>query len=295
MTTSRYHLDERPTDPNNPDAIMLELVGSGRSVLHLGCADEHMTRWLAAAGCEVTEAELDSEGAGADLDHLDLGELFEGRTFEVVLCGDVAAQLRDPTRMLVAARRLLAPGGVVVVSVPNVAHGDVRLELLAGRFDYRRDGLLGAANLRMFTRRSLESMLEDAGLVGVDWRRTHCPLGSSELAPPLEAAPPGVRELLEADPDALTYRFIVKAVAGDGSRELGELSNKLAGEQLRADRAELENDALRARSDTVTREAEAIRTQLVEVGSGLSLGQAIKAWRGLGPVKRWVQGRRGTP
>jgi hypothetical protein len=166
---------------------------------------------------------------------------------------------------------------------------------LAGRFDYRRDGLLGAANLRMFTRRSLESMLEDAGLVGVDWRRTHCPLGSSELAPPLEAAPPGVRELLEADPDALTYRFIVKAVPGDGSRELGELSNKLAGEQLRADRAELENDALRARSDTVTREAEAIRTQLVEVGSGLSLGQAIKAWRGLGPVKRWVQGRRGTP
>ena len=238
---------------------------------------------------------MDSEGAGADLDHLDLGELFEGRTFGVVLCGDVAAQLRDPTRMLVAARRLLAPGGVVVVSVPNVAHGDVRLELLAGRFDYRRDGLLGAANLRMFTRRSLESMLEDAGLVGVDWRRTHCPLGSSELAPPLEAAPPGVRELLEADPDALTYRFIVKAVAGDGSRELGELSNKLAGEQLRADRAELENDSLRARTDTVTREAEAIRTQLVEVSSGLSLGQAIKSWRGLGPVKRWVQGRRGTP
>ncbi|MFZ1543951.1 MAG: methyltransferase domain-containing protein, partial [Candidatus Microthrix parvicella] len=108
MTTSGHHLDERPTDPNNPDAIMLELVGSGRSVLQLGCAAGHMTRWLAAAGCEVTDVELDPEGAGGHLDHLDLGEVFEGRTFEVVLCGDVPAQLRDPTRVLVAARRLLA-------------------------------------------------------------------------------------------------------------------------------------------------------------------------------------------
>ena len=55
MTTSGHHLDERPTDPNNPDAIMLELVGSGRSVLQLGCADGHMTRWLAAAGCAVRQ------------------------------------------------------------------------------------------------------------------------------------------------------------------------------------------------------------------------------------------------
>ena len=158
MTSSRYHVDERPHEPNNSHTLLLDLVGSNRRVLELGCSTGYMTQWLAAAGCDVTGVEVSPEAAEearqwaqevvvGDLDSLDLEAQFGDRRFEAVLCGDVLEHLRDPGRVLVAARRLLEPGGVVVASVPNVAHGDVRLELLAGRFEYRNLGLLDDTRL----------------------------------------------------------------------------------------------------------------------------------------------------
>ena len=234
MTGSRYHVDDRPTEPNNSHTMLLDLVGSNRRVLELGCSDGYMTRWMVDAGCDVTGVEVDPEAAEqarqwatevvvGDLDSLDLEETLGGRRFEVVLCGDVLEHLRNPTRALVAARRLLEPGGVVVASVPNVAHGDVRLELLAGRFEYRDLGLLDETHVKLFTRASLQRLLADAGLVGVEWRTTHRPLGTTELEAPIGAAPPAVREALEADPDAETYQFVVMATADDGDRALGRV------------------------------------------------------------------------
>ncbi|MEZ5380460.1 MAG: class I SAM-dependent methyltransferase [Microthrixaceae bacterium] len=304
MTGSRYHVDDRPTEPNNSHTMLLDLVGSNRRVLELGCSDGYMTRWMVDAGCEVTGVEVDPEAAEqarqwatdvvvGDLDALDLEETLGDRRFEVVMCGDVLEHLRNPTRALVAARRLLEPGGVVVASVPNVAHGDVRLELLAGRFDYRDLGLLDETHVKLFTRASLQRLLADAGLVGVEWRTTHRPLGTTELEPPIGAVPPAVREALEADPDAETYQFVVMATADDGNRALSELSDRLAAAELRAERAERENVALRAKVELLASEAEAARTEVERLARGQSASGALKSWRGLAPLRRAVQRRKG--
>ena len=304
MTSSRYHVDERPTEPNNSHTLLLDLVGSNRRVLELGCSTGYMTQWLAAAGCDVTGVEVSPEAAEearqwanevvvGDLDSLDLEAQFGDRRFEVVLCGDVLEHLRDPERVLVAARRLLEPGGFVVASVPNVAHGDVRLELLAGRFEYRSLGLLDDTHVKLFTRDSLQRLLKDSGLIGVDWRTTRRPLGTTELAAAVDAAPPGVREALEADPDAETYQFVVVAVPDDGTKALGEMSDRLGAAQLLAERSEAENVALRAKVELLIREAEAARTEAVRLTQGLSAGQAAKSWKGLAPLRKAVQQRRG--
>src|SRR6188508_3358710 len=55
--------------------------------------------------------------------------------FDFVLLTDVLEHLEDPGSMLLAIRDSLAPEGQVIVSVPNVAHWTVRLDLLLGRFD----------------------------------------------------------------------------------------------------------------------------------------------------------------
>ncbi|MEZ5372253.1 MAG: class I SAM-dependent methyltransferase [Microthrixaceae bacterium] len=303
MTSSREHVDERPTDPNDAGAVLLDLVGANRRVLELGTTGG-LTRWLADAGCEVTAvvpdetaAETARESAAevvvGDLESLDLEAQFGDRRFEVVVCAGVLGRLRDPGRALVAARRLLEPGGRVVASVPNVAHGDVRAELLAGRFEYRDDGLLDPANVTLLTRDTLQRRLVDSGLIAVDWRTIHRPLGATELAAPIGAAPPAVLDMLEADPDAETYQFVVVAVPDDGAKGLSELSDRLGAAQLRADRAERENEALRAKVDLLTREAEAARTEAVRLTQGLSAAQAAKSWKGLAPLRRLVNARRG--
>ncbi len=66
--------------------------------------------------------------------------------------------------MLVALNERLAPGGEVVLSIPNVAHLWVRLSLLLGRFEYAGRGILDRTHVRFFTERSLRALLADAGL-----------------------------------------------------------------------------------------------------------------------------------
>jgi len=84
--------------------------------------------------------------------------------YDAILALDVLEHLAEPVRVLSALAGLLAPGGRVVVSVPNVAHWTVRFGLLFGRFDYVETGILDRTHLRFFTRELLLEACADAGL-----------------------------------------------------------------------------------------------------------------------------------
>jgi 2-polyprenyl-3-methyl-5-hydroxy-6-metoxy-1,4-benzoquinol methylase len=96
--------------------------------------------------------------------------------FDVIVYGDVLEHLVDPLRILVELDRSLAPGGFVILSVPNIAHLWIRLLLLFGRFDYLDRGILDHSHLRFFTERSLRAMLADAGLLIERFTATPAPL-----------------------------------------------------------------------------------------------------------------------
>jgi 2-polyprenyl-3-methyl-5-hydroxy-6-metoxy-1,4-benzoquinol methylase len=96
--------------------------------------------------------------------------------FDVIVYGDILEHLVDPLRVLVELDRGLAPGGIVIISVPNIAHLWIRLLLLVGRFDYLDRGILDRSHLRFFTERSLRAMLADAGLTIARLTATPAPL-----------------------------------------------------------------------------------------------------------------------
>ena len=122
----------------------------------------------------------------------------------------------------------LRPEGEVLLSIPNIAHADVRLALLRGNFDYQWCGLLDETHLRFFTRRSLTTFLHDCGLAPLTWDRTQRAVGETEIEwVPIEDE--GLVEWVAGQPDADTYQFIVRAaVAPDGSH-LREVVDMLAG------------------------------------------------------------------
>jgi 2-polyprenyl-3-methyl-5-hydroxy-6-metoxy-1,4-benzoquinol methylase len=180
---ARYTLK---ADPYSSHSVILGWLGDGggRRLLDVGAADGLLSRRLTERGWRVTGIEADAEaaaaGAGvcermivADLDH-DLPPLAEA--FDAIVYADVLEHLRDPARVLLALDRRLAPGGLVVVSVPNVAHLWMRLSLAAGRFEYRERGILDRTHLRFFTRRSLHALLAHAGLRVVRATATPVPL-----------------------------------------------------------------------------------------------------------------------
>jgi 2-polyprenyl-3-methyl-5-hydroxy-6-metoxy-1,4-benzoquinol methylase len=98
------------------------------------------------------------------LDRVRIRELLGEERFDAIVFADVLEHLPDPVGTLSAYAGLLAPGGMVLVSVPNVAVWNVRAGLLFGRFRYTATGTLDRTHLRFFTRANLARALYDAGL-----------------------------------------------------------------------------------------------------------------------------------
>jgi predicted RNase H-like nuclease (RuvC/YqgF family) len=99
----------------------------------------------------------------------------------------------------------------MVASIPNVAHGSVRLALLQGKFEYRPLGLLDGTHLRFFTRESVEQLFDDAGFEITGLARTTREVFDTEIKIDEEPVPKEVLQLVHNDPEALTYQFVLTA------------------------------------------------------------------------------------
>ena len=84
---------------------------------------------------------------------------------DCVIFADVLEHLVDPWAVLRSLRPVLAPGGSLVISVPNIAHRSVMGGLLRGRWDYQEAGVLDRTHLRFFTRETAIELVEQAGFV----------------------------------------------------------------------------------------------------------------------------------
>jgi 2-polyprenyl-3-methyl-5-hydroxy-6-metoxy-1,4-benzoquinol methylase len=197
MSTSRPWLEYV-----NPAVV--RLVGSGHSVLDLGCSSGALAEALTRAGNRVTGVDNDAaaiEVAAGRAERALVHDLTDGgglaaklgARFDRVVLADVLEHLPDPPRLLDALHALLAPGGRIVVSLPNVAAWTVRLSLLFGRFEYAESGIMDRTHLRWFTNASAKRMLGATGFEVV--RRDLTPHLTRAvwhaLRPPSEKVDPG--------------------------------------------------------------------------------------------------------
>jgi SAM-dependent methyltransferase len=165
-------------------------IGGGEGGFALACARRlglqacvvepvpHAAQVARSQGLQVLEQPIETlDPAGLD-------------PFDAISLLDVLEHLDDPLAALLQARRFLAPGGVVLISVPNVGHWSVVRDLAAGRFDYQPVGILCQTHRRFFTERSLRQLLDDAGLSVRQLRRQEAPLPPdfTELVPRLQQA-----------------------------------------------------------------------------------------------------------
>ena len=218
----KYHR-QIDLEGNSSVAQLVRWIKPQSQVLEMGPATGIMTRVLKEAKqCDVTCVEVDAQAAEravpfctrmlvADL-NLDrwLDQLDKER-FDYITFADVLEHLVDPVRTLTQALKLLKPEGEVLISLPNIGYSGVAAELLQGRFEYRRDGLMDETHLRFFTRHSVAQLLQKTGLIGLEWSRTVLPLERSEFRIRPQDLGTTLRSLLAAIPDSDTYQYLVRA------------------------------------------------------------------------------------
>jgi 2-polyprenyl-3-methyl-5-hydroxy-6-metoxy-1,4-benzoquinol methylase len=214
-------------DPNTSYAKVLDLVGSAKNILDAGCSSGYLARLLTKRNCTVAGLDINPDAlaeaaeycthtVAADLDRQELGQLFGAAEFDAIVFADVLEHLRDPWRVLDGARAILVDGGSVIASIPNIAHGAIRLALLSGKFDYSEFGILDDTHLRFFTRRTIAELFIRSGFTIERIERTVLPLFvPSDLVPQLDESSfdPATVATIRRDPECDTLQFVVKGNA----------------------------------------------------------------------------------
>jgi 2-polyprenyl-3-methyl-5-hydroxy-6-metoxy-1,4-benzoquinol methylase len=219
---SKYDAEVDLENKNSSHTLIVELVGYDKHVLDVGTSTGYLAEALVERGCRVTGIAIDPKAARqaeehcervivGDVESLDLDEELDEGSFDVIIFGDVLEHLKDPLRTLRRCKAFLNPGGYVVASVPNIAHGSVRLALMQGRFEYRSSGLLDNTHLRFFTRESVERLFDDAGFEVTGLERTTLGVFDTEIEIDRELVSNEVLELVHRDPESLTYQFVLAA------------------------------------------------------------------------------------
>jgi SAM-dependent methyltransferase len=163
-----------PPDWELRRAFLLAEVRPGDRTLDVGCGDGVFTAVLAEAGAktvgiEVAEAALQRARArnpGLDFLLASIGGPLplEDNAFDLVWSSEVIEHVADTARWLSELRRVLAPGGRLLLTTPS--HGRLRLAL--GGIERFSEPL--GDHLHLYTRASLRSLLEQFGFGEVSVR-----------------------------------------------------------------------------------------------------------------------------
>lgn len=110
---------------------------------------------LSAASIEKAKTNL-AEAHVADITRPERYPKFARPKFDIIVFSDILEHVANPMDVLHRHLPLLAPGGHLLISLPNIAIWNVRLAMLFGRFH--------CTHMRFFTRSSARQFFADAGL-----------------------------------------------------------------------------------------------------------------------------------
>ncbi len=169
-----------PADPQVPDfalrrSFLVADLRLGMRVLDLGCGAGEFTALAAEAGASVVGIEVAQAALvrartahpGVDFRSTEIdGPLpLADNSFELVWASEVIEHVADTARWLSEVRRVLVPGGRLLITTPS--HG--RLRLAIGGIERFSEPL--GDHLHLYTRRSLRELLVQFGFGEIEIRQ----------------------------------------------------------------------------------------------------------------------------
>ncbi len=152
--------------------MIREKVGINAQILDVGCSSGFLGSLLNGWDGKKVGIEMNKEAAKKATAYYDEVRTQDIRNYvppseekyDVIVLADIIEHLDNPEDIV---RKYIQNSGgerIIIISVPNVANIYIRLNLLFGRFDYGRRGLLDRTHLRFFTKKSIKEFCENLGL-----------------------------------------------------------------------------------------------------------------------------------
>jgi predicted TPR repeat methyltransferase len=176
-------LDQAYANPR--DEVTALIPPGARRILDIGSSVGMMGEALRRRGCEVVGVEavpvLAAEARGrldrvieADVERLVAEGFDPGGPFDCVVMADVLEHLRDPWSVVNWSAGYVAPGGSLVISVPNIRHLHLLWSLgIHRRWPYRDVGIFDRTHLRWFAYNNLDDLMAGTDFRIVELRRSY--------------------------------------------------------------------------------------------------------------------------
>ncbi len=81
--------------------------------------------------------------------------------YDYIIFADVLEHLVNPDEVIYNISKKLKKGGKIIISIPNMAHLDIIIQLINGNFNYNDEGILDSTHLRFFTHNSFTEMISN--------------------------------------------------------------------------------------------------------------------------------------
>jgi O-antigen biosynthesis protein len=207
----------------NSNSVIINNIAPNSKVLEFGCAHGRMTKYLAEKlNCKVTIVEIDPCGFDAEpyCVHSLIGEEFgdidgdlwyntlRAERYDYIIFADVLEHLKHPKQVLRKSADLLEKDGTIWVSIPNIGHNAVLIDLLNGKFIYRDVGLLDRTHITFFTKKSLEDMVRKCKLKVVQQENLLNVVDNTEFGNSYHDVPFEVADFLQRRENGEVYQFV---------------------------------------------------------------------------------------
>lgn len=208
-------------DSDNSASLILRSVKANTTVLEFGPGNGYMTQYLKEQlNCNVHIVEMNEEDidqaihysasalVGPDKGNIENYHWKNIEKCDHIIFADVLEHLYYPERVLKEAVSLLKDDGSILISIPNISHNSIIIDLINGKFEYRELGLLDNTHIRFFTRASLQKMVDNVGLFISKETNTFCKVEDTEFKNYYDNVDDEIASILSNRPDGILYQFI---------------------------------------------------------------------------------------
>lgn len=135
--------------------------------------------------------------------------------FDCIILGDILEHLKHPQLVLRKLKKLLKDEGYILVSVPNVAHANVKAALLNNEFYLKEEGFINENQLKFFTYKTLPSFFSDLNFRIENLKYTFSDLYSCRDFNIYSNLPNDIIKYIFHTPHSFVQKYIIKAQKSD--------------------------------------------------------------------------------
>lgn len=154
-------------------SIIKKQIGKNNKVLDIGCNDGYIGKISHKSnvfyGLEYSEESvLKAKKVYQEVLEYDLNNLkqlpFQDK-FDILVFADVLEHVLYPEKVLkFFVQNYLKEDGKVIISLPNIANWQIRLNLLFGNFNYTETGIMDKTHLHFYTFKTAKDLIDATGL-----------------------------------------------------------------------------------------------------------------------------------